>query len=142
MPKRSMNPIDAHVGARVRLRRMLVGMSQERLGELLGVTFQQVQKYEKGANRIGASRLYEVSRILEVPVQFFFDDLPEDGDRPVARPHGFSDSAGEPFVMDFVSSSEGLALNRAYFSIQDGKVRRSLLDLVRNLAGAGEADAA
>ena len=76
MPKRSMNPIDAHVGARVRLRRMLVGMSQERLGELLGVTFQQVQKYEKGANRIGASRLYEVSQILEVPVQFFFDDLP------------------------------------------------------------------
>ncbi len=142
MPKRSMNPIDAHVGARVRLRRMLIGMSQERLGELLGVTFQQVQKYEKGANRIGASRLFEISRILDVPVQFFFDDLPEDGNRPIARPHGFSDTAGEPFVMDFVSSTEGLQLNRAYFGIQDGKLRRRLLDLVREISGSGETEPA
>ena len=141
MPKRSMNPIDAHVGARVRLRRMLIGMSQEKLGELLGVTFQQVQKYEKGANRIGASRLYEISRVLEVPVQFFFDDLPEDGRRPVARPHGFSESEGEPFVMDFVSSTEGLTLNRAYSGIVDGKVRRRVLDLIRELSGGAEVEA-
>jgi transcriptional regulator with XRE-family HTH domain len=140
MPKRSMNPIDAHVGARVRLRRMLIGMSQEKLGEMLGVTFQQIQKYEKGANRIGASRLYEVSRILDVPVQFFFDDLPDDGDRPIARPHGFSENGGEPFVMDFVSSSEGLSLNRAYTGIKDGKIRRGILDLVRSIAGTGEED--
>ncbi len=138
MPKRSMNPIDAHVGARVRLRRMLIGMSQEKLGELLGVTFQQVQKYEKGANRIGASRLYEVSHILDVPVQYFFDDMPAEGDRPVARPHGFSDGDSEPFVMDFVSSSEGLSLNRAYTRIKEGKLRRGILDLVRVIAGTDE----
>lgn len=142
MPKRSMNPIDAHVGARVRLRRMLIGMSQERLGELLGVTFQQVQKYEKGANRIGASRLYEISRILDVPVQFFFDDLPQDGDRPIARPHGFAETSSEPFVMDFVSSSEGLSLNRAYSAISEPRLRRRVLELVRELAGTGEGDAA
>lgn len=142
MPKRSMNPIDAHVGARVRLRRMLIGMSQERLGELLGVTFQQVQKYEKGANRIGASRLYEISRVLEVPVQFFFDDLPEEGRRPVARPHGLSEGESEPFVMDFVSSSEGLTLNRAYSGISDAKVRRRVLDLIRELSGSNEAETA
>lgn len=135
MPKRTLNPIDAHVGARVRLRRMLTGMSQERLGELLGVTFQQIQKYEKGANRIGASRLYEISRILDVPVQYFFDDLPEEGGRPIARPHGFSDAAGEPFVMDFVSSTEGLQLNRAFFGIREPKLRRRVLDLVRELGG-------
>lgn len=142
MPKRSMNPIDAHVGARVRLRRMLIGMSQERLGELLGVTFQQVQKYEKGANRIGASRLYEVSRILDVPVQFFFDDMPDEGFRPIARPHGFTESDSEPFVMDFVSSPEGLALNRAYASITGPRLRRRVLDLVRELAGTDESSAA
>ncbi len=141
MPKRSMNPIDAHVGARVRLRRMLVGMSQERLGELLGVTFQQVQKYEKGANRIGASRLYEVSRILEVPVQFFFDDMPEDGFRAAARPHGFSEADGEPFVMDFVSSPEGLALNQAFAAIGSARMRRRVLDLVRELSGPSEGEA-
>ncbi len=142
MPKRSMNPIDSHVGARVRLRRMLIGMSQERLGELLGVTFQQVQKYEKGANRIGASRLFEISRVLDVPVQFFFDDMPQSGDRPIARPHGFAESAGEPFVMDFVSSTEGLTLNRAYSAITEPRLRRRILDLVRELAGTGEGDAA
>lgn len=135
MPKRSQNPIDAHVGARVRLRRMMVGMSQERLGELLGVTFQQVQKYEKGANRIGASRLYEVSQILQVPVQFFFDDLPSDGEKPIARPHGVQDNDAEPFLMDFVAKPEGLALNQAYMRIKDAKVRRPILDLVRAVAG-------
>ena len=141
MPKRSQNPIDAHVGARVRLRRMLVGMSQERLGEMLGVTFQQVQKYEKGANRIGASRLYEVSQILQVPVQFFFDDLPGAGEKPVARPHGtVAGLNSEPFLMDFVAKPEGLALNQAYMRIKDAKVRRPILDLVRAVAGEEEAE--
>ena len=138
MPKRSMNPIDAHVGARVRLRRMLIGMSQEKLGEMLGVTFQQIQKYEKGANRIGASRLYEVSKILDVPVQFFFDDLPGEGEKPIARPHGFSENGSEPFVMDFVSSSEGLSLNTAYTGIKDSKIRRAFLELVRVVGGKDE----
>ncbi len=121
---------------------MLVGMSQERLGELLGVTFQQVQKYEKGANRIGASRLYEVSQILEVPVQFFFDDLPAAGEKPVARPHGLKEPVSEPFVMDFVTSPEGLALNRAYTRIKAPTTRRRILELVRDIAGGEETDEA
>lgn len=136
--KKKPNPTDVHVGSRIRLRRNMLGMSQEKLGENLGITFQQIQKYEKGANRIGASRLYEVSRVLDVPVQYFFDDMPADGDRPVARPHGFSEGDSEPFVMDFVSSSEGLALNRAYTRIKEGKLRRGILDLVRVIAGSDE----
>ena len=114
------------------------GLLGEALAEAAGVTFQQIQKYEKGANRIGASRLYEVSKILDVPVQFFFDDLPGEGEKPIARPHGFSENGGEPFVMDFVSSTEGLSLNRAYTGIKDGKVRRGILDLVRSIAGSEE----
>ncbi|MCC6918192.1 MAG: helix-turn-helix transcriptional regulator [Alphaproteobacteria bacterium] len=141
MPKRSMNPIDAHVGARVRLRRMLIGMSQEKLGEMLGVTFQQVQKYEKGANRIGASRLFEVSQILGVPVQYFFDDLPAEGERPVARPQGLPEDSEESFVMDFVVSQEGLALNQAYKKIGNTKLRRRVLDLVRAISSEDEAAA-
>jgi transcriptional regulator with XRE-family HTH domain len=136
MPKRSMNPIDAHVGGRVRLRRMLIGMSQERLGELLGVTFQQVQKYEKGANRVGASRLFEIAEVLDVPVQFFFDDLPGIAERQ----RGFSDGASEPYVMDFVSSAEGLALNRAFAKIRDTRLRKRIVDLVREMAGDGTGD--
>ena len=130
MAKKSPNPIDIHVGGRVRLRRMLVGMSQEKLGEMLGLTFQQVQKYEKGANRIGASRLYHISKILSVPVQFFFEDL-ADGSKPPAS--GFSEGDSTPYVMDFVSSSEGLQLNRAFTNIDDPKIRRRVLDLIKAL---------
>src|SRR5215208_5533266 len=85
------NPIDVHVGSRVRLRRTLLGMSQEKLGEAIGLTFQQVQKYERGANRIGASRLFDLSRVLDVPVSFFFDDMPADQDAitPTDHPGGF-----------------------------------------------------
>lgn len=137
MPKRTQNPIDAHVGARVRLRRMLVGMSQERLGELLGVTFQQIQKYEKGANRIGASRLFEVSGVLEVPVTFFFEGL----QTGAPSSPGMAEASGEPFVLDFVSSSEGLALNRAFAKIQNPRMRRRVLELVRELAEGGADDA-
>ena len=127
MPKKQANPVDAHVGNRVRLRRMLVGMSQERLGELLGLTFQQVQKYEKGVNRIAAGRLFEISGILGVPVSFFYEDV--DGKRP-----GFAEGASAPPVMDFLSSGEGLQLSLAFMRIEDPKVRRRILDLVRSLA--------
>jgi len=134
MPKRSMNPIDAHVGARVRLRRMLIGMSQERLGELLGVTFQQVQKYEKGTNRIGASRLYEMSRILEVAVQFFFDEMPEDGGRPASRPAGFSEGEAEPYNAEIWQSQDVIDLAKAYSGIKAPRSRRAVLEVARSLA--------
>ena len=131
MPKKQANPVDAHVGHRVRLRRMLVGMSQERLGELLGLTFQQVQKYEKGVNRIGAGRLYELAGILGVPVSFFYEDVAGGS----AAGAGSTLPGGEPPpVMAFVSSGEGLQLTLAFMKIKDPRVRRKILDLVRSLA--------
>jgi transcriptional regulator with XRE-family HTH domain len=123
------NPIDVHVGGRVRLRRMMLGMSQERLGEQLGITFQQIQKYEKGTNRIGASRLQNIATVLSVPVGFFFDGAPGQGS------NGAADSKSGSYVVDFLSSSEGLQLNRAFVRISDSKVRRRVVDLVRALAG-------
>lgn len=134
--KKSPNPIDVHVGSRVRLRRMLIGMSQERLGELLGLTFQQVQKYEKGANRIGASRLFQIARILGVPVQFCFDDAPTEGGAGLAAP-GFAEADQTPFILNFVSSSEGLELNRAFTAISDPNVRKRIIELVRSLGESG-----
>jgi transcriptional regulator with XRE-family HTH domain len=125
---RRANAMDIHVGARVRLRRMLMGMSQEKLGELLGLTFQQVQKYEKGVNRIGAGRLFELGQVLTVPVQFFYDDAPG-GTAP-----GFGEGAAETYVPDFLNSKEGIELNRAFQRITDPKVRRSVVDLVRSIA--------
>jgi transcriptional regulator with XRE-family HTH domain len=135
---RRPNPIDIHVGNRVRLQRMLVGISQEKLGERLGLTFQQVQKYEKGINRIGASRLFELSRVLGVPVQFFYDDAPLGGQSQTAATPGFAERAPDSHVFEFLSSREGLELNRAFSRITDPKVRRSVLDLVRSLAGESE----
>jgi transcriptional regulator with XRE-family HTH domain len=129
VPKKQANPVDAHVGHRVRLRRMLIGMSQERLGELLGLTFQQVQKYEKGINRIGAGRLFEVSGILGVPISFFYDDV-----QPGATAGSFAEGDEPPPVMEFLSSGEGLQLSLAFMRIKDAKVRRRILDLVRSLA--------
>lgn len=123
------NPIDVHVGGRVRLRRMMLGMSQEKLGEQLGITFQQIQKYEKGTNRIGASRLQNIAAVLTVPVGFFFDGAPGPNDA-VAE-----DSKSGSYVVDFLSSSEGLQLNRAFVRIPDPRVRRRVVDLVRALAG-------
>jgi len=128
---RKPNPIDAHVGARVRLRRLLVGMSQEKLGERVGLTFQQIQKYEKGVNRIGASRLYQFSDILEVPIQFFFEDAPTLDGAPAP---GFAESGGTDFYYDFLNSREGLELNRAFMKIADPKIRRTIIDLVRSLS--------
>ena len=124
------NPIDGQVGNRVRIRRMLIGMSQEKLGDLLGLTFQQVQKYEKGINRIGAGRLFEISRILDVPIDFFYD-----GVGPSSDGHGETSAP----VMEFVSSSEGLQLSLAFMKIKDPKVRKRMLDLMKSLAEEEEA---
>jgi transcriptional regulator with XRE-family HTH domain len=136
---RRANPIDAHVGGRVRLRRMLLGMSQEKLAEKLGLTFQQVQKYEKGINRIGASRLFELSQLLGVNVSFFYEDAPTaNGSFPPPTP-GFAEPSGENYIVDFLNSREGLELNRAFTRITDPKVRRSIIDLVRSLANEEEA---
>jgi len=133
---RRPNPIDVHVGNRVRLQRMLIGISQEKLGERLGLTFQQVQKYEKGINRIGASRLFELSRVLGVPVQFFYEDAPasSSGSAQHSMPPGMAERSSDSHVFEFLSSREGLELNRAFSRISDPKVRKSVLDLVRSLA--------
>lgn len=133
--KKTPNPIDVHVGSRVRLRRMMIGMSQERLGERLSLTFQQVQKYEKGANRIGASRLFAISKILDVPVEFFFQDMPESiADVSAEKKPGMGEADETSFVMDFVSSSEGLQLNTAFKKIDNQDTRRKLVELVKTLA--------
>ena len=124
------NPIDAQVGNRVRIRRMLIGMSQEKLGDLLSLTFQQVQKYEKGVNRIGAGRLFEIARILGVPIDFFYDGVASSADTL---------ASAAPPVMEFVSSGEGLQLSLAFMKIKDPKVRKRVLDLVKSLADEEEA---
>lgn len=135
MPKKQANPIDAQVGNRVRLRRMLIGMSQEKLGELLGLTFQQVQKYEKGVNRIGAGRLFEVSRILGVPIDYFYEGV--NGQLPGSDQTAGA-SADSPPIMEFVSSGEGLQLSLAFMRIKDPKVRKRVLDLVKSLVEEGD----
>lgn len=128
------NPIDIHVGTRVRLRRTLLGMSQERLGDALGLTFQQVQKYERGANRVGASRLFELAKALGVPVSYFFDDMPEDGDpAQAAEPVG-------PAEEDPMRRRETIELVRAYYRIPDDTARRRLYELMRSIAGSMEND--
>jgi len=139
MPRKLPNPIDVHVGSRVRLRRMLLGMSQERLGESLGLTFQQIQKYEKGANRIGGSRLFQIAQILNVPVQFFYDDMPGGGKPPVA---GLEEPNTAPFLISFVNSSEGIQLNQAFMKIKSPRVRRKIIDLVKTLAREDNLDPA
>jgi len=129
--KKQPNPIDIHVGSRIRLRRTMLGMSQEKLGESLGITFQQVQKYEKGTNRVGASRLQNIASILNVPVSFFFEDAPDDSAASGAS--GMEENSST-YVVSFLSSSEGLQLNRAFVKIADPKVRRRIIDLVKSLA--------
>ncbi|MGG7517367.1 helix-turn-helix domain-containing protein [Allorhizobium undicola] len=137
--KKKPNPIDIHVGSRIRLRRTMLGMSQEKLGESLGITFQQIQKYEKGTNRVGASRLQNISSILNVPVSFFFEDAPGEQSASGGNP-GFSDAASSNYVVDFLSSSEGLQLNRSFVKINDPKVRRRVVDLVKALAAEADAE--
>lgn len=135
--KRKPNPVDIHVGSRVRLRRTMIGLSQEKLGEALGITFQQVQKYEKGTNRIGASRLQEISKVLETPVSFFFEDAPG---QDSAAAKGFEENSASNFVIDFLSTSEGLQLNRSFIRIEDALVRRKVVDLVKALARDNDED--
>jgi len=130
---RRPNPIDMHVGSRVRFRRMLLGMSQEKLGEKLGLTFQQIQKYEKGINRIGASRLFDLSQVLGVPVQFFYEEAPS-GEPQQLTPNGFAEKPEEGSIVEFLRSRDGLELNKAFVRISDAKARRAIVDLVRSLA--------
>jgi transcriptional regulator with XRE-family HTH domain len=132
--KKAPNPIDKHVGSRVRMRRMMLNMSQEKLGDALGLTFQQVQKYEKGTNRIGASRLQQISNILQVPVEFFFDGAQHVVGGP--RSDGFADAPSPAYVADFLASSDGLALTKAFMRISDLKLRRRIVDLVEQISTA------
>ena len=128
--KKSPNPVDIHVGGRVRLRRMLVGLSQEKLGVSMGLTFQQIQKYEKGVNRIGASRLFRLSEVLDVPVQFFFDGMPKIGGSIAS---GMAEPKQEAFLYEFLNTRDGLELNRAFVKVTDASVRKSVIELVRSL---------
>jgi transcriptional regulator with XRE-family HTH domain len=133
MAKKAPNPIDKHVGSRVRMRRMMLGMSQEKLGDALDLTFQQVQKYEKGTNRIGASRLQQISHILQVPVAFFFEGAPHVGGGPM--PEGLENAPSPAYVSDFLATSDGLSLTKAFMRIPDAKLRRRIVDLVQQIAG-------
>jgi transcriptional regulator with XRE-family HTH domain len=131
--KKTPNPVDKHVGSRVRMRRMMLTMSQEKLGDALGLTFQQVQKYEKGTNRIGASRLQQISNILQVPVAFFFEGAPDvTGGR---GPGAGKDAPSPSYVSEFLATSDGLALTKAFMRIPDPKLRRRIVDLVEQIAG-------
>lgn len=135
--KKSPNPVDVHVGSRVRMRRILIGMSQERLGDALGLTFQQVQKYEKGTNRIGASRLQAIANILGVPVDYFFDGMPADETTPMLNIHDAPPDEAT-YVVDFLATAEGVQLNKAFVRIRDAKLRRKVVELVKEIAGAPE----
>ena len=135
MATKAPNPIDKYVGSRVRMRRIMLGMSQEKLGDALGLTFQQIQKYEKGTNRVGASRIQQISEILQVPVSFLFEGGPTSNSG-----NGFGEGTSPTYVSDFLATSEGLALTRAFTRIADSKLRRSIVDLVEQIA-AREASA-
>jgi transcriptional regulator with XRE-family HTH domain len=138
MVKKTPNPIDKHVGSRVRMRRMMLSMSQEKLGGALGLTFQQVQKYEKGTNRIGASRLQQISHILQVPVAFFFEGAPSYHPQTGDGAEGMSEAPSPTYVSDFLATSDGLALTKAFMEIKEPKLRRRIVDLVEEIAGRGE----
>jgi len=130
MSTKAPNPVDKYVGSRVRMRRIMLGMSQEKLGEALDLTFQQIQKYEKGTNRIGASRLQQIADILQVPVSFLF----EGGPTANATAEGSTAAHSPAYVSDFLATSEGLALTRAFTRISDAKLRRSIVDMVEQIA--------
>ncbi len=130
MAKKIPNPIDTHVGNRVRMRRLALNMTQEKLGDAIGLTFQQVQKYEKGTNRIGASRLQQIAHVLKVPVTFFFEGAP--GHKLTGKaPSG-------AYVSEFLSSSDGLALTKAFMQIKHAKLRRSIVKMVNEIAGGAD----
>ena len=134
------DPIDVHVGSRLRLRRTLLGMSQEKLGKALSLTFQQVQKYERGANRVGASRLYRLSQILDVPVAFFYDDMPAEVQEAASKPPGFSEPGQAPYEhTDEAARRETLELARAYYRIKPEDTRLRMFDLVKAVGGEAPA---
>ena len=128
MAKKLPNPIDKHVGSRVRMRRMMLGMSQSTLADRLHLTFQQVQKYEKGTNRISASRLQHISQILQLPVTFFFEGTP-------GQSKAKDDAPSLAYVTDFLATRNGLALTKAFMKIKDAKLRRNIVNLVEEIAG-------
>ena len=136
MSTKAPNPVDKYVGSRVLMRRIMLGMSQEKLGEALGLTFQQVQKYEKGTNRVGASRIQQISEILQVPVSFLFEGSPSGA----IGADGFGEDTSPAYVADFLATSEGLALTRAFTRITDGKLRRSIVELVEQIAARESSD--
>jgi transcriptional regulator with XRE-family HTH domain len=131
------NPVDVHVGARVRLRRTLLGMSQEKLAKAVSLTFQQIQKYERGSNRIGASRLFQFAQVLDVPVSFFYDDMPDDVDGAKVPVPG-APLNGEAFEQDQLARRETLELVRAYYRIADPTVRRRVFELTKTLSRSEE----
>jgi transcriptional regulator with XRE-family HTH domain len=134
MAKKPLNSIDMHVGSRVRMCPMMLGKSQEKLGNALGLTFQQVQKYEKGTNRIGAGRLHHISHVLQVPVAFFFEGAPH----VPGQPKG-SAAPSPAYGTNFLASSDGLALTKAFTRIKELKLRRSIVNLVEEIAGDDDA---
>jgi transcriptional regulator with XRE-family HTH domain len=129
--KRIANPVDKHVGSRIRMRRLMLGMSQEKLGDGLGLTFQQVQKYEKGTNRIGAGRLQHISQLLQVPVPFFFEGAPHLPGEPI----GIGPAPSPAYVFNFLATSDGLALTKAFMQIKETSLRRRIVHLVEEIAG-------
>lgn len=131
--------IDVHVGQRVRQRRTLLGYSQERLADALNLTFQQVQKYERGANRVGAGRLYELSHALDVPVNYFFEELPDAPEGAASGP-AMQEAAQRQYDADPMAQRETLLLVRAYYDINDPAVRRRVLDLIRVMGRSSEAE--
>ncbi len=140
-PESRPSPVDVHVGARIRLRRTLLGMSQERLGDALGLTFQQVQKYERGVNRVGASRLFDLSRILDVPINFFYDNMTEATSAGGAAPRpvtGFAEQQEGFGTDDTLSKRETLELVRAYYRIMDPNIRKRMFDLMKSMAPVEE----
>lgn len=132
MAKKSPNPVDRYVGSRVRMRRIMLSMSQEKLGDALGLTFQQVQKYEKGANRIGASRLQHIALIFQVPVSFFFEGAPNVPGQHA--PSGLSEAPSPAYVSDFLSTTDGLALTKAFMRIKSAKLRRRIVELAEEIS--------
>jgi transcriptional regulator with XRE-family HTH domain len=130
MPKDGAHPVDEHVGKRVRMRRLMLGLSQTTLGDALGLTFQRVQKYEKGANRISASRLQQISRILQVEVPFFFEGSPH-----VSAQHVQTDAPSPQYISDYLATSDGLHLTKAFMQIPNARLRRSIVDHVESIAG-------
>ncbi len=134
------NPVDVHVGARLRVRRTLLGMSQTTLGGSLGVSFQQMQKYERGANRISASRLFDLSRILDVPIQFFFDDMPAAVAASSPTKDGGKAKKPPSYEPDPMATRETLELVRAYYKISDPQVRKRLFEMTKALGAAASKD--